>query len=160
MASTNPTFADANEATGVEPLNTAPTAPQPPKQHATGAEPPASLTSLPSGFEPVVFPLDLGSRTKNSQSVASLPSANQFEDLVKAKIRPPGPARAEELGDAEVSALEAEYADVWDKVKGVVEGGQVKAYKVEGGVGKREHYIVGLDRDGDRIVGVRAAGSI
>lgn len=43
------------------------------------------MTSLTSGFEPVVFTLDLSSRTKSNQTVSSLPSANRFEDLVKAR---------------------------------------------------------------------------
>lgn len=44
------------------------------------------MTSLTSRFEPVVFPLDLSSRTKSNQTVSSLPSANRFEDLVKARM--------------------------------------------------------------------------
>ena len=156
MTSDNPTLAAANESTGLEPLNAQPTSPQPPKQHPTGDEIPSSLTSLPTGFEPFVFPLDLGSRTKSSQTVSALPSANAFKDLVKAKIRPPGPARAEEV---DVKAWEAEmgseYADIVDKVRNAVEGGQVKVYKVGTGLGKGEYYVAGLDLDGERILGVR-----
>lgn len=159
MTGDNPTLAAANEATGIEPLNTQPTSPQPPKQHPTGDEIPSSLTSLPSQFEPFVFPLDLGSRNKSSQSISSLPSANEFEDLVKAKIRPPGPARAEEVEIETWKAQSgAEYADVVDKIKEVVEGGQVKAYKVATGLGKGEFYLAGLDLDGERILGVRVKG--
>ena len=156
MASDNPTLAAANESTGLEPLNAQPTSPQPPKQHPTGDEIPPSLTSLPTGCEPFVFPLDLGSRTKSNQTVSTLPSANAFEDLVKAKIRPPGPARAEEV---EVKAWEAEMgaetADIVDKVRNAVDWGQVKIYKVGTGLGKGEYYVAGLDLDGERILGAR-----
>ena len=159
MSSDNPTLAAANESTGLEPLNAQPTSPQPPKQQPTGDEIPSSLTNLPSGFEPFVFPLDLGSRTKSNQTVSALPSANAFEDLVKAKIRPPGPARAEEV---EVNGWKAEmgakYGDIVDKVMNVVEGGQVKVYKVVTGLGKGEYYVAGLDLDGERILGVRVPG--
>ena len=159
MSSDNPTLAAANESTGLEPLNAQPNSPQPSKQQPTGDEIPSSLTSLPSGFEPFVFPLDLGSRTKSNQTVSALPSANVFEELVKAKIRPPGPARAEEV---EVKAWKAEtgteYADIVDKVRDVVEGGQVKVYKVGTGLGKGEYYVAGLDLDGGRILGVRVMG--
>ena len=159
MSSDNPTLAAANESTGLEPLNAQPTSPQPPKQHPTGDEIPSSLNTLPSGFEPFVFPLDLGSRTKSNQTVSALPSANAFEDLVKAKIRPPGPARAEEV-EVEVWKAEmgTEYADIVDKVGNVVEGGQVKVYKVSTGLGKGEYYVAGLDLDGERILGVRVTG--
>ena len=151
----NPTLDAANASTGTEPLNTAPPGPQTPQQPSLNDEPPTQLTSLPSGFEPVVFPLELGDRTKNNQTLSSssLPSANQFEDLVKAKTRPPGPSRAEEIG------VEGVEKEVLEKVKGVVEGGRVKGYRVETGVGKGEVYVVGLDLDGERLVGVRVLGS-
>jgi len=159
MAGDNPTLAAANEATGTEPLNSQPSEPQPPKEQSTGAEVPAALNSLPSALEPVVFPLDLGSRTKNNQTVSSLPSASEFEDLVKATIRPPGPSRAEEVDiESWKAQLGAQYADVVDKVSSVVESRHVKVYKVDTGVGKAEYYVVGLDVDGERIVGVRAIG--
>ena len=62
----------------------------------------------------------------------------------------------------EVQAWEAEmgteYADMVDKVRNVVEGGQLKVYKVGTGVGKREYYVAGLDLDGERILGVRVTG--
>jgi len=35
----------------------------------------------------------------------------------------------------------------------------VKGYRVETGVGKGEVYVVGLDLDGERLVGVRVLGS-
>ena len=159
MSSDNPTLAAANESTGLEPLNAQPTSPQPPKKQPTGDEIPSFLTSLPSGFELFVFPLDLGSRTKSNQTVSALPSANAFEDLVRAKIRPPGPARVEEV-DVEAWKAEtgSENADIVDKVRDVVEGEQVKVYKVVTGLGKGEYYVAGLDLDGERILGVRVTG--
>ena len=151
----NPTLDAANEATGSAPLNSGPTEPQVPNEQPTGDEIPASLSSLPSGVEAVVLPLDTGSGTKNNQSVSSLPKANEFEDLLKAKIRPEGPSRAEEV---DVQSLGSKYTDLVEKVKNAVEGGQVKVYKVETGVGKGEYYVAGLDIDGERIVAVRVQG--
>ncbi|KAK5172797.1 uncharacterized protein LTR77_002917 [Saxophila tyrrhenica] len=153
MSSDNPTVASANESTGVEPLNTSPTEPVPLKQDVDPAnDVPPTLTDLPAGCEPVVFPLDLGSRTKNNQTVSSLPSAREFEDLVKAKIRPPGPARAEEVP---MESAKSEYKEVLDKVGVAIGTDEVKVYKLETGMGKGEVYVVGLDVDGERIVGVR-----
>lgn len=155
MADANPTFAAANESTGMEPLNAQPTSPQPPKQDTSLDTLPSDLTSLPSGFEPVMFPLDLGSRTKSSQTVSSLPTANQFEDLVKVKTRPPGPARAEEVDlEALSKDLGAGVADVVEKIKAAVEGGEIGGYKVNTGVGNADLYLMGLDLDGERLVGV------
>ena len=51
-----------------------------------------------------------------------------------------------------------EYANIVDKVRNVVEGGQVKVYKVGTGLGKGEFYVAGLDLDGERILGVRVTG--
>jgi len=159
MAGDNPTLAAANAATGTDPLNSQPSSPQPPQQQPTGAEPPAALASLPSPFEPVVLPLDLGSRTQNNQTVSALPSASEFEDLVKATVRPAGPSRAEEVDvESWKAQLGAQYADVVDKVSSVVESRQVKVYKVDTGLKKAEYYVVGLDLDGERIVGVRVTG--
>ena len=52
----------------------------------------------------------------------------------------------------------AEYADIVNKVRNAVEGGQVKVYKVGTGLGKGEYYVAGLDLDGERILGVRVTG--
>ena len=155
MTGDNPTLAAANESTGLEPLNAQPTSPQPPKQDTPSDSIPASLTSLPPNFEPVVFPLDLGSRGSNNQSVSSFPSPNQFEDLVKVKARPPGPARAEEVP---VESFGGEYTEVLRIVRDSVDSRQVKVYKVETGVGKGEYYIVGLDLDAEKLMGVRKKG--
>jgi hypothetical protein len=153
MSSGNPTLDAANESTGIEPLNSGPTEPQLPKQDVEpGYETPSALASLPPGYEFVSFPLDLLSKKKNNQTVSSLPSASKFEDLVRAKITPAGPARAEEVG---LDGVGNEQKEMVDKVRTAVGGGDVKAYEVETGVGKGELYIVGLDVDGERIVGVR-----
>ncbi|KAL6719495.1 hypothetical protein ACLMJK_003735 [Lecanora helva] len=152
MAGDNPTLAAANESTGLEPLNAQPKSPQPPKQDTSADSIPTPLTYLPSQYKPIMFPLDLGSRTSNNQSISSLPSANQFEDLVKAKILPPGPTRAEEVS---VGTISDSYADALDAVRDVVDDRQVKVYKVETGVQKGEYYIVGLHLKSERIIGVR-----
>ena len=52
----------------------------------------------------------------------------------------------------------AEHADIVNKVRDAVEGGQVKVYKVSTGLGKGEHYVAGLDSDEERILGVRVTG--
>ncbi|KAK3691215.1 hypothetical protein LTR37_018803 [Vermiconidia calcicola] len=154
MAGDNPTVADANASTGVEPLNTGPTDPQAPKQEAATEDTiPPSLASLPAGYEPVVFPLAAAeSRTKNNQTVSSTPSASLFEDLVKAKIRPAGPARAEEV---DLGSVGKEHTAIAEKVREAVGGGEVKVYKLEVGKNKSELYIAGLDLDGERIIAVR-----
>ena len=153
MASGNPTVDAANESTGIEPLNATPNEPQPPNQAADTI--PASLASLPSGCEPVIFPLDASASGKSSnQNVSSLPSAAQFEDLVKAQIRPPGPARAEEV---DYQSLGMEHREIMEKVVDAVQGAEVKVYKLEVGKGKSEWYLAGLDGDGERIVAVRMA---
>ncbi|KAK3718133.1 hypothetical protein LTR37_005248 [Vermiconidia calcicola] len=157
MAGDNPTVADANASTGVEPLNTGPTEPQAPKQEAATEDTiPPLLASLPTGYEPVVFPLEAAeSRTKNNQTVSSMPSASLFEDLVKAKIRPAGPARAEEV---DLGSVGKEHTEIAEKVREAV-GGGVKVYKLEVGKGKSEWYIAGLDLDGERIIAVRTTTS-
>ncbi|KAF2228680.1 hypothetical protein EV356DRAFT_497847 [Viridothelium virens] len=156
MASGNPTLDAAEASTGREPLNPQPTSPQTPNLRTSStSQIPTSLSSLPSGYDPFILPLDLGSRTSSSQNISSLPSANAFEDLLHAKVRPPGPARAEEVGlDIEGN----KFAEVVEMVRGEVDSGQVKVYKVKAGVGKVEFYIAGLDLGGERIVAVRAVG--
>ena len=155
MANDNPTLAAANESTGLEPLNATPHDPVAPNEPSSNGTPP-SLTSLPTGFQFITFPLDLGSRTKSSQSVSSLPSANEFEDLIKAKSRPPGPVRAEEVG-VEIAKQEmgSGLEEVVEKIQSAVEGQDVRIYKVATGVGKGEYYMVGLDRDGERMIGAK-----
>lgn len=159
MADANPTLAAANESTGMEPLNTQPTSPLAPKQDTSLDTLPASLNSLPSGFEPVIFPLDLGSRTKSSQTVSSFPTANQFEDLVKVKTRPPGPTRAEEVDLETLNRdLGAKGADIVEKIRTAVDRGKIGGYKVNTKVGKAELYIMGLDLDKERLVGISIKG--
>lgn len=156
MASGNPTLDAANEATGVEPLNTGPNVPQIPQEPpAKDDNIPASLKSLPSGCEVVVFPLSLQEKADSNDNVASLPHARQFEDFVQAKIRPAGPARAEVM---ETRAWQDKYSDILGKVREAVDGGEVKFYRIQTGKDKAEGYIVGLDLDGERMLGVRILG--
>lgn len=71
-------------------------------------------------------------------------------------MRSPGPARAEEVDIQSLETqLEAEYADVVDKIKKEVEDGQVKVYKVYTGLRKEQYFVVGLHTDGERTFGVR-----
>lgn len=149
----NPTLAAANEATDIEPLNAGPTEPQPPKQEPSITDNfPSSLQDLHSPYEPVVFPLDLGSRTKNNQSLSadSLPTTNEFEQLVKSTARPEGPNRAEEI-----SVQEFGHEDVVQKVKSVAAEGKVKAFRLMKSTKEADLYVVGLDLDGERLVGVK-----
>ena len=93
--SDNPTVAAANESTGVEPLNAGPTKPQQPQHEPIDDQIPSALSSLPDGCEAVVFPFALLESKKESRnetqpnSISSLPSASQFENLVK--VRSSGP---------------------------------------------------------------------
>lgn len=120
----NPTDDAANEATGVEPLNAAPNEPQTPQRPPSKDENiPASPTSLPPGCESVVFPLCLQSKTGTHQNISSLPHPRQFEELVKAKIRPAGPSRAEEM---ETAAWQDKYSDVLEKLRQAVDGGNIE----------------------------------
>lgn len=156
MASGNPTLDAANEATGVEPLNAGPNEPQIPQEPpAKDDNIPDSLRHLPAGYELVVFPLSLQEKTDSHQSVSSLPSARQLEDFVKAKISPSGPARAEEMT---TGSWQDKYSDILVNIREAVDDGQVKFYRVETGLHKAEGYIVGLDLDGERMVGVRILG--
>lgn len=155
----NPTVEAANEATGAEPLNQSPTEPQPPKQQPSRNEIPSSLTALPPECEPVVFPLHLDSRADSNQAVSTLPNARKFEDLVKAEVRPAGPARAEEVEmEAWRTVAGGMHEDVVGAVRKAVDGGAVKVYKVETGKNKAEYFVIGLDLDGERMLGVRITG--
>lgn len=152
----NPTVESANEATGVEPLNASPNEPQIPQQPKSRADDiPSPLKSLPDGCELIVFPLSLDPTADTHQNVASLPDSRKFEDLVKAKVRPAGPARAVVM---ETAAWQDKYADVLDKVRQAADEGQVKFYRLQTGKNKAEGYVVGLDVEGERLLGVRIIG--
>ena len=156
MASGNPTLDAANEATGTEPLNAGPNEPQIPQEPAARDDGiPATLTSLPSGCELVVFPLSLQEKTDSHQNVSSLPDARQFEDFVQAKVHPAGPSRAEVM---ETGAWQDKYSDILAKVREAVGDGEIKFYRFQTGKDKAEGYIVGLDLNGERMLGVRVLG--
>ena len=149
----NPTVDAANEATGVQPLNAGPNEPQTPQvPPAKDDNIPASLTSLPSGYEAVAFPLSLDSKTDTHQNVSSLPHARDFEKLVQAIVRPSGPARAEVM---ETDSWQDKYSDAVKAVKDVVDEGNVQFYRVQTGKDKAEGYIIGLELQGERYLGVR-----
>ena len=160
MSSDNPTVAEANKATGVEPLNAPPSQPQPPKQAEADNEIPEALASLPSGSEAVIFPLVFGDGAKSRHNVSSLPSANEFEDLVKETVSPAGPARAEEIElKAWAATADQDHSELVEKISEAVSDRNIKIFKVETGVGKAEFYVVGLDLDRERIVSVRVTGA-
>lgn len=153
MASGNPTLDAANEATGVEPLNAGPNEPQTPQQAPAKEDNiPASLTSLPPNCEAVVFPLSLQSKTDTQENASSLPHALQFEKLVQAVVRPAGPSRAEVM---ETGAWQDKYSDILRQVREASDDGEVKFYRIQTGKDKAEGYVVGMDLDGDRILGAR-----
>jgi hypothetical protein len=96
-----------------------------------------------SPFEPVSFDYD-GSE---------LPSAHEFEKLVAKASGNNGPARAEELSVEDFDPR-GEYGDVVKKVEVVVEGGEVKVFRVGMGKTRARYFVVGLG--GGRVVGVKA----
>ena len=57
-----------------------------------------------------------------------------------------------------VGSLGEEHRDMIEKVRDTVDSRQVKVYQVATGVGKGEHYIVGLDLEGERIIGLKILG--
>lgn len=159
MASGNPTLDAAEAGTGIEPLNAGPKEPQPLKQEPGRDTIPSSLSSLPPNSAALTLPLSTSSKLDTHQNTSSLPSASGFEDLVKAEVRPPGPARAEDVGLEEWGRVAgAEYAELVMRVQEAVGGEEVKVYKVVAGVGKAEWYVAGLDVEGERIVAVRVTG--
>ncbi len=142
----------ANQDTGKEPLNPQPKSPQPPNSKSYSSKNiPAPLDKIEATytsdtdapFEPVSFDYD-GS---------SFPSAGEFEDLVGKAKGNNGPARAEELSLKDFDPR-GEYKSVIESVKGVVEGGEVKIFRLGRGKTRAEYFIVGLKSG--RIVGVRA----
>jgi hypothetical protein len=76
-----------------------------------------------------------------------------FEKLVAKASGNNGPTRAEELIVSEFDPR-GEYRDVVKEAEGVVDGGELKVFRVERGKTRVEYYLVGLR--GGRLVGVRA----
>lgn len=116
---------------------------------------PPSLANLPSPIQAFVLALDSrDSREKNSQSVdpTTYPDASKFEDLVKKGLRPEGPARAQE-----VQLEQVQWPAGFEAVKQIVaENGEgMKAFEVVQGVRKADVFVVVVDLDNDRLVGVR-----
>ena len=79
---------------------------------------------------------------------------------MKVKTRPPGPTRAEEVDlESLKSELGVEGADVVEKIRAAIGGGgDIGGYRVNTGVGKAELYVMGLDLDGERLVGASVKG--
>jgi len=143
----------ASQDTGMSPLNSGPKSAQAPNPRTSQSSSniPSALRNInatytsdaDSPFKPVSFEYD-GSE---------LPSVQEFEALVAKASGNNGPARAEELSVAEFDPR-GEYGDVVKEVEGVVEGGEVKVFRVGKGKTRAEYFIVGLG--GGRVVGVRA----
>lgn len=156
----NPQVHSAEEATGMEPLNKQPSQPQIPQSGSMVKDPtmdtlPSSLSNLPSPFEAFVLGLDTrDSREKNSETIdpATYPNDSKFEDLVRKGLKPEGPARAQGVNVGEV-----QWPAGYEAVKQMVadEGEGLKAFEVVMGVKKAEVFVVAVDLDNDRLVGVK-----
>ncbi|KAM0719094.1 hypothetical protein Q7P37_004999 [Cladosporium fusiforme] len=156
----NPTVRSAEEATGMSPLNAQPSEPQPPQHGSFLADPtmdtlPPSLTNLPSPIQAFVLALDTrDTRDKNAESIdpSKYPDASKFEDLVKKGLRPEGPARAQD-----VPLEQVQWPAGFEAIKQIVaENGEgLKAFEVVQGVKKADVFVVAVDLDNDRLVGVR-----
>lgn len=146
----------------MQPLNAGPTEPQPPQYTPVVSDPtvdtiPSALQSLPAPFQPFALALDSAdTRTKNKKSVSpsDYPDSSKFEDLVRAGLKPEGPVRAENV-QLEGVNLPDGAREIMKKVKGSGEEGDLKVYKVIQGKNKAELFLVSLDLDNDRLVGVK-----
>jgi len=157
----NPTVKSAEEETGLQPLNAAPGEPQPPQNTPAVSDPtldvPPGLQNLPPPFQPFVLGLDAANtRTKNKQSIspATYPSNSEFEDLVKAGLKPEGPARAESVKAEDVKWPEG-YREIMKRVESDGEERDLKVFRVVQGKNKSEMFVVSVDLENDRLVGVR-----
>ncbi|KAK5123279.1 hypothetical protein LTR85_002709 [Meristemomyces frigidus] len=165
MAGDNPTLASAEQDTGIAPLNAGPSAPQPPQHDPIVSDPtiddiPSALQSPPAPFQPFTLALDAasGTHSRNKRSVpesSGYPSDSDFEDLVKATLRPEGPARAESIKAEDVRWPEGSKGDIVKRVKSAGSEGDVKVYKLVQGKRKADIFVVSLDVDSDTLVGVR-----
>jgi hypothetical protein len=163
MASGNPTLDSAEADTGMAPLNAGPTEPQPPQHAPFTKDPtidniPTALQNVHAPFEAFVLPLDTNQRTgsKNSQTISTdtYPNDDQFEDLVKAGLHPEGPVRAEQIKPQDVRWPDG-YREVIKHVESLGAEQDVRMFKVVRGQKKSEVFVVSLDVDNERLVGVR-----
>lgn len=118
---------------------------------------PPSLSNLPSPFTAFVLGLDArDSRDKSSATIdpATYPDSSKFEDLVRAGLKPEGPARAQAV-DLEEVKWPAGFEAVEQMVKDAGEG--TKAFEVVMGVRKAEVFVVSVDLENERLVGVKFA---
>jgi hypothetical protein len=146
----------ANQDTGLSPLNSGPqSAPAPKPESSSSSDVPSVLQNVratytsdtDSPFEAVSFDYD----------GTELPSAQEFEKLVARESKDSGPARAEELSVKDFDPR-GEYDDLVKTVEGLVEHRKVKVYRVGRGKTRAEYFVVGLagGKEGGRILGVRA----
>jgi hypothetical protein len=156
----NPTVLSAEEATGLQPLNKQASQPQTPQSGSMVKNPtldtlPESLFNLPEPFEAFVLDLDTkDSCEKNAESInpATYPNDSKFEDLVRKGLKPEGPARAQAVDVGEV-----QWPSGFEAVKQMVaEAGEgLKAFEIVMGLHKSEVFVISVDLDNDRIVGVK-----
>ncbi|TKA28437.1 hypothetical protein B0A50_03904 [Salinomyces thailandicus] len=165
MPGDNPTLQAAEEATGQAPLNAQPSSPQPPQHGPVVSDPtvdtvPPALQNLHAPFQGFVLGLDSAdTRTKNSNTIpktqsSEYPTDSEFENLVKAGLKPEGPVRAETIRPQDVK-WPADYREIIKSVETVGEPNNLQVYKVVQGVGKAELFAVSLDLVNERLVGVR-----
>ena len=159
----NPTLRAAEEATGMEPLNAAPSEPQPPQHAPVVSDPtvdtvPTALQNIHAPFQGFVLALDSAdTRTKNKDTISKAgdyPDSSKFEDLVQAAMKPEGPVRAEEIKPEEVKWPE-DWREIIKRVETVGEPNDLRVFKVVEGKGKAEIMAVSLDLVNDRLVGVK-----
>jgi hypothetical protein len=116
---------------------------------------PESLSNLPEPFEAFVLGLDTrDSRERNAESIdpATYPNDSKFEDLVKKGLKPEGPARAQAV-DVEEVKWPVGFEAVRQMVAEAGEG--LKAFEVVMGLHKSEVFVVSVDLDSDRLIGVK-----
>jgi hypothetical protein len=163
MASGNPTLDVAEASTGIEPLNSGPSSPQPPQHAAFTKDPtidniPPALQKLHAPFSAFVLPLSTNQRTSstNSYSISTeaYPNDSQLEDIVKSTLHPEGPVRAEQIKPQDVRWPDG-YREVIKHVESLGAEPDVMLWKVVRGQKKAEIFVVSLDVDGERLVGVR-----
>ena len=83
---------------------------------------------------------------------SNLPSADKFKQLVQ---HPDEQAEVELMGTKEWDPR-GQYGDVLKGIEGVSKG-EVKVYKVGLGGTRFEYWVLGMGKEGGRVVGVRAA---
>lgn len=151
MSTGNPTLDSAESASGMAPLNAAPSAPLAPQVPASTEDqtPVPEASTLPPGSNIYVFALRAARKDDSHPHAEGLPDASAFEDVVRGTLHPAGPVRAEEVGEGEWRGSVDEAVQSVRATEGVRE---VKVYKVVAGVGKAEWHVAGLNGETEGVV--------